>query len=81
MRACRDFTDSAATHDSEPWLFGDFVHAPAIVTRSLDAGSSNIIPESYEISSHMPLGQQRSLAQTGAYNDRFVDVSMYKTSK
>lgn len=65
MRACRNIANGAAAHDTESWLSGDFVHVAEIVAGSPDARGARILPEPHQISSHVPLGQQRSPAQTG----------------
>lgn len=77
MWACRDVTNGAAAHDTEPWLSGDFVHAAEIVARSSDARCTRIIFELDKISGHMLIGQQWSLAQTGKpiYVSLFVTVT------
>lgn len=81
LRARRDITDRATTHDSEPWLPRDFVYAAAIVARPSDAGSADFLPESHEVSSHMPLGQQRSLAQTGTYGNENISIIFTNCTK
>lgn len=56
LRAGGDVADRATTHDPEPRVPRDFVHAAALVTRPPDTGSADVIPEPHEVSSHMPLG-------------------------
>lgn len=81
LRARGDVTDGAAAHDTEPRFSGDFVHAPAVVARPPDAGGARIIPQPHQVSSHVPVGQQRSSAQTGAYGNEnfyFSTLKLYK---
>lgn len=84
LRAGRDVADRATAHDSEPRLSGDLVHAAALVARPSHAGRARLVLEPHEISSHVPLGQQRSLAQTGTYANDSIPLcsdpyELYKT--
>lgn len=69
LRARRNVADGAATHDTEPRFPGNFLHATAVFARPPHARGADVVPEPHEISSHMPVRQQRSPAQTGTYGD------------
>lgn len=81
LRAGRNITDRSTTHDSEPWLPRDLIHATAIIARPPHTGSADILPESHEVSSHLPLGQQRSLAQTGTYGNENISIIFTNCTK